>query len=49
MGDDGWNASAKAWIAGFMPFVAATIVKTALAAALMHAAWGFTRRDEAKR
>ena len=35
---------AKAWTVGAAPFVAATIVKTALAAALMQAAWSVTRR-----
>ncbi|MGO4573018.1 biotin transporter BioY [Microvirga sp. 2TAF3] len=37
---------AKAWTVGAAPFVAATIVKTALAAALMQAAWTVTRRSE---
>ncbi len=36
---------AKAWTVGAAPFVAATIVKTALAVALMKAAWSVTRRD----
>ena len=39
----GWLAalmpSAKAWAVGAAPFVAATLLKTALAAALMQAAW----------
>lgn len=35
---------AKAWAVGAAPFVAATVVKTALAAALMKAAWTVTRR-----
>ncbi|MBZ6076242.1 biotin transporter BioY [Microvirga puerhi] len=35
---------AKAWTVGAAPFVAATIVKTLLAAALMQAAWTITRR-----
>ncbi|MBD2747273.1 biotin transporter BioY [Microvirga sp. BT688] len=35
---------AKAWTVGAAPFVAATIVKTALAVALMQAAWSVTRR-----
>jgi biotin transport system substrate-specific component len=35
---------AKAWAVGIAPFIAATIVKTALAAALMQAAWSVTRR-----
>jgi biotin transport system substrate-specific component len=37
---------AKAWTVGAAPFVAATIVKTALAVALMQAAWSVTRRGE---
>lgn len=37
---------AKAWTVGVMPFVAATVVKTALAVALMQAAWSVTRRGE---
>lgn len=37
---------AKAWTVGAAPFVAATIVKTALAAALMQAAWTVTRRNK---
>jgi biotin transport system substrate-specific component len=35
---------AKAWAVGAAPFVAGTIVKTALAAALMKAAWTILRR-----
>jgi len=35
---------AKAWTVGAAPFVAATVVKTALAVALMQAAWSVTRR-----
>lgn len=35
---------AKAWAVGAAPFAAATVLKTALAAALMQAAWSFTRR-----
>src|SRR4051794_22874854 len=35
---------AKAWTVGAAPFVAATFVKTALAVALMQAAWSVTRR-----
>jgi biotin transport system substrate-specific component len=35
---------AKAWTVGAAPFVAATIVKTALAVALMQAAWSVTGR-----
>jgi biotin transport system substrate-specific component len=35
---------AKAWSVGIVPFIAATIVKTALAVALMQAAWSVTRR-----
>jgi biotin transport system substrate-specific component len=39
----------KAWAVGVAPFVAATILKTALAAAIMQAAWGFAgRADGAK-
>lgn len=38
---------AKAWTVGAAPFVAATIVKTALAIALMQAAWSLTRRNGA--
>lgn len=34
----------QAWTVGAMPFVAATVVKTALAVALMQAAWSVTRR-----
>lgn len=40
---------AKAWTVGAAPFVAATIVKTALAVALMQAAWTVTRRKDASR
>jgi biotin transport system substrate-specific component len=41
---------AKAWQVGAEPFVAATILKTALAAAAMQAAWTFVaRRSENKR
>jgi biotin transport system substrate-specific component len=40
---------AKAWTVGAAPFVAATVVKTALAAALMQAAWTVTRRGETSR
>jgi biotin transport system substrate-specific component len=36
---------AKAWTVGAAPFVAATLVKTALAVALMQAAWSVTRRN----
>jgi biotin transport system substrate-specific component len=39
---------AKAWTLGASPFVAATLVKTALAAALMQAAWSATRRGESR-
>lgn len=39
---------AKAWTLGASPFVAATVVKTALAAALMHAAWSAMRRGESR-
>jgi biotin transport system substrate-specific component len=39
---------AKAWTLGACPFVAATIVKTALAAALMQAAWSATRRGASR-
>lgn len=35
---------AKAWAVGAVPFAAATVLKTALAAALMQAAWSFARR-----
>ncbi len=35
---------AKAWLVGAAPFVAGTVLKTALAAALMQAAWAFVRR-----
>ena len=37
---------AKAWTVGAAPFIAATLVKTALAVALMQAAWAVTRRGE---
>ncbi len=37
----GWS---KAWAVGAEPFVAATILKTALAVALLHAGWSFARR-----
>ena len=37
---------AKAWTVGAAPFVAATVLKTALAAALMQAAWTVTRRNK---
>ncbi|GEO13175.1 biotin transporter BioY [Microvirga aerophila] len=40
---------AKAWSVGAAPFVAATLVKTALAVALMQAAWSVTRRGEGSR
>jgi biotin transport system substrate-specific component len=40
---------AKAWTVGVAPFVAATLVKTALAVALMQAAWSVTRRGEGSR
>jgi biotin transport system substrate-specific component len=40
---------AKAWTIGAAPFVAATLVKTALAVALMQAARSITRRDERTR
>jgi biotin transport system substrate-specific component len=40
---------AKAWTVGAAPFVAATLVKTALAVALMQAAWSVTRRGEGPR
>lgn len=36
---------AKAWTVGAAPFFAATLVKTALAVALMQAAWSVTRRN----
>ena len=36
---------AKAWTVGAAPFLAATLVKTALAVALMQAAWSVTRRS----
>ena len=35
---------AKAWAVGVEPFLLATLIKTALAAALMHAAWSRVRR-----
>ncbi|HEY8564028.1 MAG TPA: biotin transporter BioY [Beijerinckiaceae bacterium] len=35
---------AKAWAVGAAPFVLATVLKTALAAALMQAAWSLARR-----
>jgi biotin transport system substrate-specific component len=35
---------AKAWVVGAAPFVAGTVLKTALAAALMKAAWTIVRR-----
>jgi biotin transport system substrate-specific component len=35
---------AKAWAVGFVPFIAGTVLKTALAAALMRAAWTLVRR-----
>jgi biotin transport system substrate-specific component len=38
---------AKAWAVGIAPFVAATLVKTALAVALMQAAWSVTRGGKA--
>lgn len=37
---------AKAWALGVVPFITADIVKIALAAALMQAAWSFTRRGK---
>jgi biotin transport system substrate-specific component len=40
---------AKAWTVGAAPFVAATLVKTALAVALMQAAWSVTHRSGAPR
>jgi len=39
----------KAWAVGAAPFLAATILKTALAVAMMQAAWTFARRDDAAR
>jgi biotin transport system substrate-specific component len=39
---------AKAWTVGAAPFVAATLVKTALAVALMQAAWSVTRRSASR-
>ncbi|WP_210497178.1 biotin transporter BioY [Microvirga antarctica] len=36
---------AKAWSVGIVPFIAGTVVKTALAVALMQAAWSVTRRS----
>jgi biotin transport system substrate-specific component len=38
-----------AWAAGVAPFVAATILKTALAAAIMQAAWAVTRSSDTPR
>ena len=35
---------AKAWVVGAAPFIAGTVLKTALAAALMKAAWTIVRR-----
>lgn len=35
---------AKAWAAGAAPFIPGTVIKTALAAALMKAAWAIVRR-----
>jgi biotin transport system substrate-specific component len=35
---------AKAWVVGAAPFVTGTVLKTALAAALMKAAWTIVRR-----
>jgi biotin transport system substrate-specific component len=44
----GWLAlligPAKAWAAGAQPFLLATLLKTALAAALMQAGWSLARR-----
>lgn len=44
----GWLSAligpAKAWAVGAVPFFAATVLKTALAAALMHAGWSLARR-----
>ena len=40
---------AKAWTVGAAPFVAATLVKTALAVALMQAAWSVTGRSDRSR
>jgi biotin transport system substrate-specific component len=40
---------AKAWTVGAAPFIAATLVKTALAVALMQAAWSVTGRSESAR
>jgi biotin transport system substrate-specific component len=46
----GWLSTlmpfARAWAVGAAPFVWATILKTALAAALIQAAWGFAARSE---
>jgi biotin transport system substrate-specific component len=49
----GWLATLipgeKVWALGAAPFLWATILKTALAAALMRAAWSVTARpDEAR-
>lgn len=40
---------ATAWAAGAAPFLWATILKTALAAALMQAAWGMASRSDEER
>jgi len=40
---------AKAWTVGAAPFVAATLVKTSLAVALMQAAWSVTGRSDRSR
>jgi biotin transport system substrate-specific component len=40
---------AKAWAAGLAPFLYATLLKTALAAAIVHAAWGFAERADGAR
>lgn len=40
---------AKAWAVGVAPFALATLLKTALAAALMQAAWAAAGRDEGPR
>lgn len=49
----GWLANmltfATAWAAGAAPFLWATILKTALAAALMQAAWGMASRSDEER
>jgi biotin transport system substrate-specific component len=34
----------KAWAVGAAPFILGTVIKTALAAALIKAAWGLARR-----